>query len=143
MGFFVVDGETSVLVDAGGPLSLIGAEQMPHGGRVNIGLHGATAEASMTPTNSADSVLTAVTASDGGRMEGSVDLYWVASGPVTGHTVRLEYSPDAGTDLDDGCCWRECRRWVLHLELDTTWIYVQCPGPHGKSSAKSMEVSWM
>lgn len=85
------DTESSLLIDAGfGP----GANELsPSGACANIGLYGDTWEASKTPTNSR---LTAITVNDGGRFEGSNMLYWAASGDVTGHTARLEFSADNG-----------------------------------------------
>ena len=44
------DTVTSPLIDAGNPASDFSAEPMPNGGRVNIGRHGGTAEASLTPS---------------------------------------------------------------------------------------------
>jgi hypothetical protein len=91
---FVTDASTSFLIDAGDPLDTYAREPSPNGQRRNIGYFGDTAEASKTPTNSS---LLAVSLNDGGRAEGTnVVLYWVARGDATGHTVRLEFSADAG-----------------------------------------------
>jgi len=91
---FTNDAATSLLLDAGLPSASFTNEIPPNGARLNIGPFGNTAEASKTPTNAS---LTAVTLNDGGRAEGtSWELYWVARGDATGHTVRLEFSPDAG-----------------------------------------------
>lgn len=87
------DGETSPLVDAGDPSSAWTNETAPNGRRRNIGLYGHSPEASRTPTGA---VLTAVSLNDGGRVEGVFPLVWVARGAATGHTVRLEYSANAG-----------------------------------------------
>jgi FlaG/FlaF family flagellin (archaellin) len=43
---WVVDDVTSPCIDAGDPLSPIGLEPFPNGGRVNMGAHGGTVEAS-------------------------------------------------------------------------------------------------
>jgi hypothetical protein len=97
-GTFVVDLETSPLVDAGSPAGYYTNELDPNGLRLNIGLYGGTPEASLSPTNAS---LTAVTFSDGGQAEGTnVSLYWVARGDATGHAVRLDYSSD------DGVSWQ-------------------------------------
>ena len=72
-------------------------ETVPNGERANIGLYGSSTQASQSPTNVLDSTITALTSSDGGRQEGIIELIWAVSGPVTGHTVQLDYSFDAGT----------------------------------------------
>ena len=93
-GTFVTDAVSSVLLDAGNPAHAFADEPSPNGDRLNIGLYGHSAYASMTPT---DAVLTAVALNDGGRAEGgSYPLYWIAGGPVTAQTVRLEFSADGG-----------------------------------------------
>jgi hypothetical protein len=90
---FVTDGSFSRLIDAGDPASAFDNEEDPNGGRINIGLYGNTEEASMTPTNG---WLTVVTLNDGGSSQGSITLRWKAGGAATNHTVRLEFSSDAG-----------------------------------------------
>jgi len=45
---WVYDGGTSLCIDAGNPLSYWKGEYWPHGGRINIGRYGNTAEASMS-----------------------------------------------------------------------------------------------
>ncbi|HMP72845.1 MAG TPA: right-handed parallel beta-helix repeat-containing protein [Kiritimatiellia bacterium] len=93
-GAFVSDTTTSVLIDAGDPISGFGLETAPHGGRANIGMFGNTSLASRSPTNG---TLTVVRLNDGGRAEGAlVPLTWVARGASTGHTVRIETSADNG-----------------------------------------------
>ncbi|HNS81842.1 MAG TPA: right-handed parallel beta-helix repeat-containing protein, partial [Kiritimatiellia bacterium] len=93
LGFATNDLVTSPLIDAGNPLSDASSEPHPSGARVNIGLYGNSDQASQTPTNS---MLTVVSLSSGGRVEGISDLVWVASGDVTGHTVTIEYSSNGG-----------------------------------------------
>lgn len=93
-GAFVLDAETSPLIDAGSPGADCALEPSPNGLRLNVGLYGNTAEASKTPTNAR---LTALSMNDGGRAEGARVLYWVAAGAATSHTVRLEYSADGGS----------------------------------------------
>jgi hypothetical protein len=91
---FVPDSVTSPLVDAGSLETSYTNEPDPNGLRLNIGLFGGGAEASLSPTNAS---LTAVTLNDGGHAEGTNwMLYWVARGDATGHAVRLDYSADAG-----------------------------------------------
>ena len=94
---WVLDSETSPLIDAGAPES--GAwvhEPADNGGRVNIGLHGGTPWASKTDTNAA---LHLLTLNRGGVASGQVALNWRASGAATAHTVRVEVS------LDNGASW--------------------------------------
>ncbi|MCO6401215.1 MAG: right-handed parallel beta-helix repeat-containing protein [Verrucomicrobia bacterium] len=91
---FVQDTMTSWLIDAADPSNSFTNEPDPNGSRRNIGAFGDTLEASKSPTNAA---LLAVTLRDGGIAVGiSQPLYWIARGAATGHTVRVEYSPDNG-----------------------------------------------
>lgn len=90
---FVLDAVTSPLIDAGQPSAAVGAEPVPNGGRVNIGLHGGTTEASLTPTNPR---LVCVSFNDGGTVTGVLPLNWIATGAATSHTVRVEFSQDGG-----------------------------------------------
>ncbi|MGD9874708.1 MAG: right-handed parallel beta-helix repeat-containing protein [Kiritimatiellia bacterium] len=83
----------SVLVDSGDPLSDFSSESEPNGARINIGRYGGGDQASLSPTNAR---LIAVSLNDGGRVEGTKELTWVASGDATGHTVKIEFSHDAG-----------------------------------------------
>ncbi len=46
---WVFDTTTSPCIDAGNPDSPVGAEVVPHGGRINLGAYGGTAQASHTP----------------------------------------------------------------------------------------------
>lgn len=95
-GTWTNDTMSSPLLAAGDPGSLAYTnEPAPNGGRVNIGLYGGSARASKV---SDDPVLTAVSLNDGGRVEGTFELQWVARGSVTGDTVRIAFSPDAGVD---------------------------------------------
>jgi hypothetical protein len=43
---WVIDEVTSPCIDAGDPTSPLGDEPFPHGGRINMGAYGGTAEAS-------------------------------------------------------------------------------------------------
>jgi len=92
-GVFVVDAETSPLIDAGHSADSFSLETANNGRRRNIGLYGDTVQASRTPTNAA---LTVVSLNDVGRVEGIKELIWVPRGDSTGHTVRLEYSSNDG-----------------------------------------------
>ncbi|NCD23099.1 MAG: hypothetical protein EOL90_09190, partial [Spartobacteria bacterium] len=91
---WTADAVTSPLIDAGDPDSAAGEnEPAPNGGRVNIGLYGGTPWASKSDAASA---LHLLTLNRGGVASGQVALNWTAAGAVTGHTVRLEVSLDAG-----------------------------------------------
>jgi len=92
-GYVTNDLATSVLMDAGNPGSVWTNEPAPNGQRVNIGIFGNSTEASKTPTNAS---FTAVSLNDGGRIEGTNWIYWVARGAATGYMVRLQFSPDGG-----------------------------------------------
>ena len=90
---WVTDAVHSVLIDAGAPGYSVAAEPPPNGGRANLGLHGGTGQASLSDTNGS---LLALTLHDGGSIRGTNTLYWLATGPVTGHLVFLDFSADGG-----------------------------------------------
>ena len=91
---FVVDGSTSMLVDAGDPAAGWTNELTPNGSRLNIGLYGNSVEASKTPATP-DYVL--VSLNDGGSVSGTnVVLSWVARGAATGHAAKVEITLDGG-----------------------------------------------
>lgn len=89
----VTDAVTSVLLDAGSPAYSVAGEPMPNGGRVNIGLYGGQSEASRS--TGAGRLLT-LTLNDGGAVRGTNHIYWMATGPVTGHLVYVDFSADGG-----------------------------------------------
>ncbi len=89
------DAETSVLIDSGDPAAAYASEPVPNGNRLNIGLYGNTGEASKGRTNA---WLYAAGPRDGGWLKGNGVFHWVAGGPATAHTVRIEYSPDGGVN---------------------------------------------
>ena len=95
-GSYVLDpaAETSPLIDAGAP-AVACVEPAPNGSRANVGRFGNTAEASLTPTNPA---LTLISFNDGGRAVGTnVAVNWLARGTAPGATVAISYSADGGT----------------------------------------------
>ncbi|MEM7391299.1 MAG: right-handed parallel beta-helix repeat-containing protein, partial [Verrucomicrobiota bacterium] len=115
-GAFVNDAVTSPLIDAGSTNSPFANETAPNGSRANIGLYGNSAEASRSPTVEADSVITAITLNDGGRVEGTnATITWAASGPVVGHTVMIEYSADGGVT------WSQLVSGVAAGDGEYTW----------------------
>lgn len=94
-GWFVTnDTITSQLIDLGDPASTAHTnEPAPHGGRVNVGLYGGTAEASKS---SGLGSLVPLTGSDGGTFRGDVRLYWAWNGFVGNELVNVEFSADGG-----------------------------------------------
>ena len=96
-GTFVLDAETSPLIDASDSAWPVGSETAPNGARHNIGLYGGTAQASRTPTNAA---LVALSFNDGGIALGSsVALNWNPRGDATGQLVRVDLS------INNGLTW--------------------------------------
>lgn len=90
------DPVTSPLIDAGDHLRSSAAEPDPNGGRVNIGRHGNSGQASKTPTNSA---LSLVSFNDGGRASGTnVLIRWNPRGYITNGTLSIYYSSDGGSN---------------------------------------------
>ena len=88
------DTESSPLLDAGDPASSCADEPAPNGGRVNIGMHGGTAEASKALDRP---WLRAVSYADAGAVGSETNmLRWIAGGGITG-TVRVAVSRDGGT----------------------------------------------
>ncbi len=87
--------DNSPLIDAGNPL-LLCAEPEPNGARVNIGRFGNTAQASMTPTNGA---LTLISFNDGGQASGTnVLINWLARGSASNALLTISYSADGGSN---------------------------------------------
>ena len=91
---WVQDASFSPLIDMGRPGDSYGTEPDPNGKRINGGVYGGTAAASMSNTNG---WLLALTCNDGGTIRGSNWLYWAAGGSVTGQVVSLQYSEDGGS----------------------------------------------
>lgn len=86
-------GNHSPLIDLGSPWIVVGSEEQPNGYRRNLGAYGATEEASKSRTNF---WLTALTANDGGVLQGTnLVLQWAVSNNAP-QTVRLDYSWDGG-----------------------------------------------
>ena len=92
---WVLDAQTSPLIDAGDTVAVYTNETSPNGGRVNMGLYGNTAEASRSSTQA---VLLATSPRNGGWLTGTGNLAWKAYGVATGHTVTIEFSGDGGVN---------------------------------------------
>ncbi|HMP74713.1 MAG TPA: right-handed parallel beta-helix repeat-containing protein [Kiritimatiellia bacterium] len=88
-----VDAEFSPMIDAGRPSSPFTLEPEPNGDRVNIGLFGNSAEASLSSSNGK---LTTITFNDGGSGDGTIELRWNASGSATGELVTIQFSSNGG-----------------------------------------------
>jgi hypothetical protein len=84
----------SPAIDFGAAGAAVGAEPDPNGGRVNVGLHGGTAEASKSRTNA---WTFAMSFNDGGNLVQTGRLEWVASTNLAAANVALEYSTNRWT----------------------------------------------
>jgi len=93
---WVVDPVHSPAIDSGDPtLPLPLPEPMPNGSVINQGFDGNTAFASLSQTNP---WMFAMTMNDGGVLKGTNYLVWRFGNMGTGDLVRLEYSPNSGTN---------------------------------------------
>ncbi|NCA81758.1 MAG: hypothetical protein EOM72_03315 [Opitutae bacterium] len=100
-GTWVVDPAVgySPAIDFGPSTASVGDEPPPNGGRVNIGLHGGTENASKSRT---DAWLFAMSYNDGGTLMQTGQLEWVASTNFGATTkVDLQYSTNRGTNWSD------------------------------------------
>lgn len=88
------DAVISRLIDLGDPSFSYSNEPMPNGGRINVGLYGNTAEASMSPPSGA---LVPLTMSDGGTIRGTnAMLYWSYNGVASNEWVHVQFSGNGG-----------------------------------------------
>jgi endoglucanase len=94
-GAWSADAEDSPCLDAGDPTVTFGEETEPHGGRVNLGAFGGTAEASRTPAGRGLVLLAPIGAE---IWRGTNDIRWLISGDgwQEGDSLALEYSADTG-----------------------------------------------
>ena len=94
-GKFVKDPVHSPLIDAGDPAAAVGAEPKPNGGRLNVGAHGGTAQASTSRTNA---WVQALTFNDGGTLDAQqgATLRWNAGNLASGTTATISLSRDGG-----------------------------------------------
>jgi hypothetical protein len=90
---YEVDGITSWAIDAGALGHAYQQEPAPNGGRLNIGLYGNTAQASLSSTNRG---LFVVSLRDGGTAASPQPLIWLSRGLSSTDTVRIEYTPNDG-----------------------------------------------
>ncbi len=114
-GWVYTDTVFSPLIDSGSDRSSEWVnEPSPNGERVNIGLHGGTDEASITPLLAGGGWLTIVYPNDGGTVWGDVNLQWNVGGDATNHNVCIDYSPDDGLSWTNIICnWPAISRSYL------------------------------
>ena len=95
---WVIDGTSSLCIDTGNPNDPVGLERFPNGGRINMGVHGGTPEASLSPRQIS---FLPGQASNPTPAEGVVDvdvniiLKWAAGFDAVSHNVFF------GTSVDD------------------------------------------
>jgi predicted outer membrane repeat protein len=112
---WVKDDVTSPCIDAGDPNSTVGDEPQPNGGRVNIGVHGGTAEASKSyfpdaPSTKIIDVDDDANGADDGSSWGNAHRYLqdalaaASAGemPVEVRVARGIYRPDQGASVPHG-----------------------------------------
>lgn len=116
---WVQDKETSRMIDMGDPNRPVANEPNPNGGVVNMGVYGNTSFASLSSTNP---WIYALTASTGGRLEGSFDLVWAYGNIDSTHTVHLEYS------YDNGVTWTSIASSVSITNRSILWESAQLQG---------------
>ena len=95
---WVTDGVTSPCIDAGDPSFSVGSESKPHGGRINMGAHGGTAEASRSLRDV-----------EGFETGDFIALNWALDGDAlwtvtSGTSHSGMYSARAGSISDDESC---------------------------------------
>ena len=89
---WVLDADTSPLLDRAAPTAAYTNETAPNGMRANIGRYGNTWEASRS---SLQPLLQLGVLRAGGRLEGTVSVHWIHQNLST-HTVGLYYSTNGG-----------------------------------------------
>ena len=99
---FVIDTESSPLIDTGDPAAPWSLETSPNGGRLNIGIYGNDPHASRTPPLGTYVLLSL---NQGGVASGTNTLRWLARGAATnaGNEVYIQISTNSGAD------WRTIR----------------------------------
>ena len=91
---FTADATNSPCIDAGLPLSAIGAELAPNGGRINLGAFGGTADASLSVGTR---VVELGLIGGGSILRGTVPINWWTHGAwQSNDTVIIEYSSNGG-----------------------------------------------
>jgi len=93
-GTWATAANTSWAIDAGDPAALIAGELPPHGGRINLGAFGGTAQASKSDSSVPE--LFPTTLRDGGVTVQGQPLFWLYRGLAATNNLRIQYSPDGG-----------------------------------------------
>ena len=106
------DASDSPLIDAGAPMDDPSAETGANGSRVNIGLYGASAEASIGPSASR---VKAASMQAGGWMVGDGTFHWLAYGSATADTVSVSLSVDGGQN------WSTLTTGVAAADEEIVW----------------------
>ncbi|NCC49672.1 MAG: hypothetical protein EOM20_00515 [Spartobacteria bacterium] len=90
--------EHSPCIDAGPVFGAVTNEPTPHGGYINLGLYGNTAEASLSDTND---WLLAISFNDGGTARGTnVPLRWRSGMQVPSTPLQIDFSRDNGANWE-------------------------------------------
>lgn len=137
-GELVFDTTTSPLLDTGDLQAPFADEPTPNGGRLNMGIYGNHALASLTPTNKARYVLRSL--NDGGVVSGQTALLWIPCGVATNqnHLVVLSVSSNSGASYStvannvrasdgryvwDAASWTSCptMRWRIQSQTNLSW----------------------
>lgn len=88
---WVVDTVTSHCIDAGNPTDNIEDEPLPHGGRINMGAYGGTAQASLSPGQAPD-IVSGLTVTGGHRQ---LHLEWDDPNDASIINYRIYRGPDS------------------------------------------------
>jgi hypothetical protein len=119
----LVDGEHSPAIDLGDPAAdVTGIEPDPNGGRLNAGLYGGTAQASLSRTNAWLQLLTYM---DGAPLSATDGAWvrWDGGQYETNATVRILLSRDSGLTwevLETNVTAETGSYWYQELEADNT-----------------------
>ena len=95
---WVQDQVSSPCIDAGDPVSPVGYEPFPGGGRINMGVYGGTQQASLSP-DEADSAGVLAQASNPGPADQAVDVRLFPKLSWTGDPGSVVYHVYFGTDV--------------------------------------------
>lgn len=128
----------SPLIDAGDPSMDVGDEPEANGGRINVGLYGGTAYASITPV--AQPWVRALSFNEECVVTTNMLLYWSYAGIDDAAKVRLEYTVDYGvtwktivTDLPISAREYEWNVASLPLTIALKWRVVSETGQQDES----------
>jgi len=133
-GSWVIESVTSACIDAGDPISPIGSELFPNGGRVNMGAYGGTAEAAKSYFGKA--LCETIVAGDinGDCLIDATDFALVAGNWLTDGTFPLPEQPGnpnpsdsaVGIEIDPVLTWTpgtDARLHVIYFGPDRLYYY--------------------